>query len=145
MHVCSKQMWYICLYLVVIITRPPENTVVCRGSNVTISCGYLRVTALPVSWIINLTSLTQQQVVDSPLYQLNNPISPMSLSLTAFSINDTTTFQCVVQSTPVTISAPGTVTVIGTYTYVYKATISSIFTLLLYISMCCLCIRTYLG
>ena len=85
------------------ITKPPENTTVCRGSDVTISCGYQWATALPVTWIINGTSFTQQEVVDSPLYQLNNPNSPITHSLTVFSSNHTTTFQCVVRSTPSTL------------------------------------------
>ena len=99
------------IYLVVTITRPPENTTVSRGSNVTISCGYQWATALPVTWIINGTSFTQQEIVDSPLYQLNNPRSPVIVSLTVFSINHTTTFHCIVHSTPTTTSTLGTVTV----------------------------------
>ena len=99
------------MYLVVTITSPPENTTVHIGSNVTISCEYAGATALPIMWIINGTSFTQQEVVDSPLYQLNNPHSPMTHSLTVFSINHTTTFQCVVHSTPSTTSTLGTVTV----------------------------------
>ena len=95
----------------VTITRPPENTTACRGSNVNISCGYVSATALPVTWIINGTLFTPQEAVDSPLYQLNNPASPMTVSLTVFSINDTTTFQCVVHSTPNTTSTLGRVTV----------------------------------
>ena len=77
----------------------------------TISCGYVIATALPVTWIINGTSFTQEEIVNSPLYQLNNPTSPMSVSLTVFSINGTTTFQCIVLSTPTTTSARGTVIV----------------------------------
>ena len=108
------------VYLVVTITRPPENKTVNIGSNVTISCGYARATALPVTWIINGTSFTQQEIVDSPLYQLNNPGSPNDLSLTVFSINHTTTFQCVVLSTPTTTSTLGTVTVTtGMYVCTY--------------------------
>ena len=93
------------------VDAPPENITVNRGSNVTISCGYSSSTALPVIWIINGTSFTQQEVVDSPLYQLNNPGSPMSISLTVFSINHTTTFQCIVHSTMDVTSTLGTVTV----------------------------------
>ena len=101
------------------ITRPPENTTInfCRGSDVTISCGYQWATALPVTWIINGTSFTQQEVVDNPLYQLNNPTSPYSLSLTVISINHTTTFQYIIHSTPNTVSTRGTVTVIGMYVH----------------------------
>ena len=95
------------------ITRPPKNTAACRGSNVNISCGYVSTTALPVTWIINGTSFTPQEVVDSPLYQLNNPTSPMTVSLTVLSINHTTTFQCVVHSTPNVASTLGTVIVIA--------------------------------
>ena len=81
----------------------------------TISCGYVTIMALPVTWIINGTSFTQQEIVNSPLYQLNNPSSPITLSLTVFSTNGTTTFQCVVLSTPNTTSTHGTITVTGTY------------------------------
>ena len=101
----------VCTYFVVTIMVPPENTTVNRGSNVTISCRYMWSTVLPVTWIINGTSFTQQEVVDSPLYQLNNPTSPMTHSLTVISVNHTTTFQCVVHSTPSTTSTLGTVTV----------------------------------
>ena len=100
------------VYSVVTITTPPENTTVCRGIDVTISCGYGRATALPVTWIINGTSFTQEEILNSPLYQLNNPTSPPIVPLTVFSINGTTTFQCIVLSTPnTTISTRGTVTV----------------------------------
>ena len=100
------------VYSVVTITTPPENTTVCRGSDVTISCGYRGAIALPVTWIINVTSFTQKEIVNSPLYKLNNPTSPSTVSLTVFSINGTTTFQCIVLSTPnTTTSTRGTVTV----------------------------------
>ena len=100
---------------------PPENTTVCKGSYVTINCEHLSATALPVMWIINGTPFTQYEVVYSPLYQLNNPTSPMRVSLTVFSISDTTSFQCVVQSTPsVSISAYGIVTVVGMYLHVHS-------------------------
>ena len=85
----------------------------------TISCGYLSITALPVTWAINGTTFTHEQVMDSPLYQLNNPIIPMRVSLTVFSINATTTFQCVVLSAPLTISTRGTVNVVGKYVHMH--------------------------
>ena len=99
-------------FLVVAIIAPPENTTVCRGRNVTISCGYQSARALPVTWIINGTTFTQQEVVNSQLYQLNKPNSPNDLSLIVFSINHTTTFQCIVHSTPIKTSTLGIVTVI---------------------------------
>ena len=102
---------FIYVYLLVTIITPPESTIKCRGRNANISCGYQWSTALPVTWIINGTSFSQEEIVDSPLYQLNNPGSPRVLSLTVFSINYTTTFQCVIHSTLNTTSTLGTVTV----------------------------------
>ena len=90
---------------------PPKNESVNTSSNVTINCGYQSATALTVTWIINGTQFTQKQVVDSPLYQLNNPGSPTTLSLTVLSINHTTTFPCIVHSTPNVVSTLGTVIV----------------------------------
>ena len=106
---------YVCLIIVVIITIPPQNRTVNRGSDETISCGYQWTTALPVTWIINGISFTQQEIMNSPLYQLNNPTIPTANSLIVFSINGTTTFQCVVLSTPNTTSTRGTILVIGMY------------------------------
>ena len=77
----------------------------------TISCGYQWAAVLPVTWIINGTSFTQQEIMDSPLYQLNNPRSTMNLSLTVFSINGTTTFQCIVYSATNVTSTLGTINV----------------------------------
>ena len=114
--------YFVCvaiLYFVVTITKPPEDTTVCRGSNVTISCGYQWSRALPVTWLINETLLTQQDIVDNPLYQLNNPTTPMEISITVISINGTTAFQCRVYSTPDSTSTLGTVTVIGIYICMY--------------------------
>ena len=100
------------------IIIPPENIKVYRNSNVTIRCGYQWFRALPVTWIINGTSFTQQEIVDSPLYQLNNPTTPRKGSLTVFSINGTTTFQCIVHSTPSITSPRATVTLFGRYIHI---------------------------
>ena len=85
----------------------------------TITCRYVTTSVLPVTWIINGTSFTQEEILNSPLYQLNNPTIPTTLSLTVFSINGTTTFQCVVLSTPITTSTRGTVTVNNGMYYIY--------------------------
>ena len=105
-----------------IIYRPPENTTACRGDNATISCGYVSGTVLPITWIINGTSVENSTIVNSSLYQLNiiNPSYPILYSLIVFSINGTSTFQCIVHSTPnTTTSTLGTVTVIGTYVHAW--------------------------
>ena len=105
---------------IVIITRPPRKMItVCRGSEVTINCGYCDVTVLSVTWIINGTSLTQVEVLNSPLYQLNHLAVPDKLSLTALSISGTTTFRCRVHSTPNTTSRLGRVVAIGKYVSTY--------------------------
>ena len=85
----------------------------------TISCGHMITPARPVTWIINETSFDQEEIHNSPLYQLNNNTTPIAYSLTVFSIYGTTTFQCVVLSTPNTMSTRGTVTVIGMYIRTY--------------------------
>ena len=97
------------------IIRPPKNKTISRGSDVTIKCGYSGATVLPVTWIINGTSFTQSKVANNPFYQLNNAASPKIVSLTVFSINGTTTFQCIVHSALNTTSTHATVTVLGMY------------------------------
>ena len=74
-------------------------TSACRGSRVTISCSHSCATPLLLTWIINGTLLTQQEVENSPLYHLNYATIPLHYSLTVRSINSTTTFKCTVQST----------------------------------------------
>ena len=107
------------IHSAVSIIMPPESITVCEGSDVVVHCGYRWSTILPVTWIINETSFTHQEIVNNPLYQLNNPRSPWALSLTVLSINHTTTFQCVVHSTTITTSTFGTVTVTtGMHVYV---------------------------
>ena len=117
---------YIAIYLcVVIITSPPENMAACRGSRVKISCGYQSATPLPVTWIINGTSYTEDDIMNmKSSYQLNSPATPSALSLSVSPINGNTTFQCVVHSTLNTIiSTVGTVTVTtGMYIVIHSVT-----------------------
>ena len=101
------------LYVIVTIIKPPGNTTVNIGDSATISCGFISATTLPVTWVINGILFDQSAIVNSPLYQLNNPLYIRSVSLTAFSVNVTTTFQCRFRSA---ISTLGTVTVLGMYT-----------------------------
>ena len=110
---------YVCNFVhpTVKIIAPPENTTVCKDSDVTINCGYQSARTLPIAWLINGMVFTQQDLRDSPLYRLNNPLSFRNYSLTVFSINGTTTFQCIVPSDPSITSTLGTVTVIGMYAY----------------------------
>ena len=85
-----------------------------------VRCGYAWSTHLRITWIINGTTFDQSAIQSSPLYQLNNPLDPRRITLTVFSINGTTTFQCIVHSTPSTTSTLGTVTVTtGMYVHMY--------------------------
>ena len=111
-----------CMYLVAVITTPPENTTVCIGSDVNISCGYQWAIVSHITWVIDGTLFDQSAIENSPLYQLNNPTNSSTLSLTVFSINDTTTIQCIIPSIPITASTLGTITVIGMCTCVYVYT-----------------------
>ena len=102
------------------ITTPPEDTTVCRGSDVTISCGYDSDTPLGVLWRLNgTTQLLQSNIINMSSYQVNNPTTPVNYSLTVFSINGTTVIRCSVfsQSLNITpaLSPDITVNVIGMY------------------------------
>ena len=92
------------------IIVPPENITTCNGSGVMISCGYECANAsLPVTWMINGEPLTQKNI----MYRINDPTNPKTMSITLSNISHTTTFQCIVQSTPNIISTLGTVTKIA--------------------------------
>ena len=114
---------YICMYIyfvycIVTITTPPEDTTVCRGSDVTISCGYNSDTPLDPIWTINRTTfLIQSTIMNISSYQENNPTIPVNYSLTIFSINGTTTIRCLVSSQSLNIttalSPEVTISVIG--------------------------------
>ena len=80
---------YIYLYFIEIITTPPENTTVCIGSDVTISCGYQFPFTLSIRWMINDDVLTQTDIMNSDDYELNNHLIPNTTSLIVLSINDT--------------------------------------------------------
>ena len=89
MQVCTIHVLIImCVYIypVVTIITPPENKTVCRGSNVNISCGYISSSALPTMWVIDGIPYEQSTLQSSPLYQLNNPTTPMNVSLTILMI-----------------------------------------------------------
>ena len=104
-----------CVLIVVAITRPPEDTTACRGSEVIISCGHNSTPPFYIVWSINGSGFNS--IVNDPLYWVENQ------TLTVFSINYTTTFQCAVQilqSPPVVLTSTlGTVTVVGMYKCIF--------------------------
>ena len=107
------------MYAIATIDDPPMNDTVCRGIDVTISCGYSGFIS-PVTWIINGTSFDQSDIMNSPSYHQSNINRPSDYSLAVFSISDTTTFQCIIHSDSDVSSAQGIVTVIGTYVRYYS-------------------------
>ena len=109
---------YMCMFIVVVITRQPENTTACRGSRVIVSCGHNSTTIFDIIWSINGSDFSSIAEND-PLYRASNQ------TLIIFSINYTTTFQCAVnirQSSIVRHSTTGTVTVVGMYKCIYVCT-----------------------
>ena len=93
------------------MTRPPEDTTVCRGSDVIISCGHNSTDTYDTIWGFN--GSTPISIVNSQIFQYSNQ------TLTIFSINYTTTVQCAVHilvSPPIILtSGTATVTVVGMY------------------------------
>ena len=119
MYVCM------CLNSAGLIVRPPRNITICTGENIIVNCGYKSNASLPVTWIINGTSLTQEEVNSSSYnrkYQLNNPTTPLNISLTIYRPKGIIITQCVVHSTSNITSRPGIVTSIGIVIYISNAT-----------------------
>ena len=120
-YVCNTCIYILYVSCIVNIVWPPENITACRNDDTTtISCGYQSNITFPVTWIINGTSFTQDQIMRmNSSYRLNDLTSPSSFSLTIFSINGTTTIQCVIQSTPNVTSTHGLINVTGMYVCMY--------------------------
>ena len=109
---------YICVYPVEYIINQPKDTTVCRGSDVTINCGYQSDTVIPMRWVENRTTIINTNKAG---YQLNNVSIPRATSLTVFSISYTTTFYCTVRPRRnILASRVATVTVIGMYVHMCK-------------------------
>ena len=105
-----------CIFIAVALTRPPEDTTVCRGSDVIISCGPNSTDTFATVWSFNGSSFSS--IVNGRVYQAINQ------TLTIFSINYTTTVQCAVHirgvSPPIVLtSGTATVTVVGMYKLFY--------------------------
>ena len=105
---------YMCVFVAVVITRPPEDTTACRGSEVTIACGHNSTDIFDTIWGFNGSA--PKIIVNSQMYQA------MNQTLTIFSINYTTTVQCAVHirvSPPIILSSGiATVMVVGMYKYI---------------------------
>ena len=112
---CMAILYFMCVFIVVVITRPPEDTTVCRGSDVIISCGHNSTNAFDTIWSFNGSALSV--IMNSPIYRAINQ------TLTIFSINYTTTVYCAVNirvSPPIILtSGTATVTVVGMCKCIY--------------------------
>ena len=106
-----------CVFVAVVITRPPEDTTTCRGSKVTITCGHNSTTSFDTVWGFN--GSTPISIVNSQMYRAINQ------TLTIFSINYNTTVRCAVHilvSPPIVLSSGiATVTVVGMCKYIMYA------------------------
>ena len=83
------------VYVTVTFTSSSKNLTVCRGHNLTIECSGHRSTTSVVTWTINGTLYSESAAVNNPLYQRSNPTDSLLYSLKVFSMNHTTTFQCI--------------------------------------------------
>ena len=110
-RLCITILYFMCVFIAVVITRPPEDTTVCRGSDVIISCGHNSTDTFDTVWGFNGSQVMPVEIF--PMYQAINQ------TLTIFSINYTTTVQCrvhIVVSPPIVLtSGTATVTVVGMY------------------------------
>ena len=101
---------------IVALTRPPEDTTVCRGSDVIINCGHNSTDYFEIIWSFNGSAFSS--IVNGQMYQTINQ------TLTIFSINYATTVRCavlIVVSPPIVLtSGTGTVTVVGMYKRIYE-------------------------
>ena len=108
-------MVYVYTYFVVtgIITKPPEDTTVCQGGNVTISCEYNSTISLSISWIINQSRFRLMELMNMSDNYVPNDSQPDMTSLTVLSLKYTTNFSCVIPLAPEVFSLVGTVLVLG--------------------------------
>ena len=106
---CMAILYFMCVFIIAIIARPPEDTTVCRGSDVIISCGHNSTDTFDTIWGFNGSAPII--IMNGPMYQAINQ------TLTIFYINYTTTVQCAVHilvSPPIMLtSGTATVTVVG--------------------------------
>ena len=114
-YVCAWPFFkFMCIFIVVVITRPPEDTTVCRGSDVIINCGHNSTDRFDTVWSFNGSSFSL--IVNGQVYRAINQ------TLIIFSINYTTTVQCAVHirvSPPILLtSGTATVMVVGMYKYI---------------------------
>ena len=100
------------MYPVARIIIPPENSTVCNGDDVTVSCGFQGDESLPVTWIINGCSYSEPALERRSYYHVNNRSNPMYHSLTIDSNSRTKTIQCSICLRQKN-STLGTVTVVG--------------------------------
>ena len=64
----------------------------------TTKCSRQQDTTSVVTWMINGTLYSKSAAANNPLYQRSNPTDSLYYSLKVFSINHTTTFQCIIYS-----------------------------------------------
>ena len=97
------------------ITKHPQNQTVCKGDNVTITCGYFGLPITP-NWIIGDRTFGNTAIMDddtlyAPSVNSTNDTVLIVISVTA-SLNGTKT-QCEFQTRSAVYSSVGKLTVMG--------------------------------
>ena len=67
----SHSLCILCIFVVVVITRPPENTTAYRGSEVIISCGHNSTAPFDSIWSINGSNF-RSITLNDPLHRAIN-------------------------------------------------------------------------
>lgn len=112
----SFQAHYELLYVTdLVITKPPQDDVVCIGDKVNITCGYEFGVPLAPVWIIGGQTYSVSDIMNSSLY--NSPmVDTADTVLTIYSAiapMNRTTFQCEFTVKPIVMSSVGILTVMG--------------------------------
>ena len=105
-----------CLFTGLVITNPPQNTTVCAGDDVNITCGYSFNIQLRAVWIIGGVSFSTMDFIQSSQFHSPTVNDVSDTVLTVYSVTEQmneTTFQCEFTLVPPVFSTVGILTVMG--------------------------------
>ena len=106
-----------------VFTNPPQNTTICAGNDINITCGYSYMVPLGAVWIIGGESFSSMDIKESSYLQLPKVNDVSDMVLTVYSVSEQmneTTFQCEFTLLPPVFSPVGTLTVMGKLTHCYE-------------------------
>ena len=105
-----------CSFTGLVITNPPQNTTVCAGDNVNVTCGYSFNVQLGAVWIIGGVSFSTMDFAQSSQFHSPTVNNASDTVLTVYSASEQineTTFQCEFTLVPPVFSPVGILTVMG--------------------------------